>query len=153
MVRRTIPDCTGHPGVIGDSSRPPARARIFLARRSILQPPYPAAVDEIRHFGGALGRVAPGHGALAKLDGNYVLFGGGPAFSTEMVAGLRADLPRFKAAMAEWDAGTGYLNFEESTTDSRSFYDEVTHRRLSRVKARYDAGDVFRSNHPITPTR
>jgi hypothetical protein len=52
-----------------------------------------------------------------------------------MVAGLRASLPEFKAAMAPWDAGTGYLNFEETAVDSRSFYDEVTHRRLARVKA------------------
>ncbi len=108
---------------------------------------------EIRHLGGALGRVEAGHGALAKLDAGYVLFGGGPAFSPEMVTGLRAALPRFKDAMAEWDAGTGYLNFEESTVDSRSFYDEVTHRRLSRIKAQIDAGDLFRSNHPIKPAR
>jgi hypothetical protein len=108
---------------------------------------------EIRHLGGALGRVEAGHGALAKLDADYVLFGGGPAFSPEMVTGLRAALPRFKDAMAEWDAGTGYLNFEESTVDSRSFYDEVTHRRLSRIKAQIDAGDLFRSNHPIEPAR
>ena len=106
---------------------------------------------EIRHFGGALGRSEPGHGALGKLDGDYALFGLGPAFSPEMVAGLQAELPRFKAALAEWDAGTGYLNFEESSADSRSFYDEVTHRRLSRIKARVDAGDLFRSNHPIEP--
>ena len=106
---------------------------------------------EIRHLGGALGRVEAGHGALAKLDGGYLLFGGGPAFSPEMVAGLHAALPRFKAAMADWDAGTGYLNFEESSVDSRAFYDEVTHRRLSRIKAQVDAGDLFRSNHPIKP--
>jgi hypothetical protein len=106
---------------------------------------------EIRHLGGALGRVEPGHGALGKLDGGYLLFGGGPAFTPEMVAGLQAQLPRFKAAMADWDAGAGYLNFEESTADSRSFYDEVTHRRLSHIKARVDADDLFRSNHPIAP--
>jgi hypothetical protein len=106
---------------------------------------------EIRHLGGALRRSEPGHGALGKLEAGYLLFGGGPAFTPEMVAGLKAELPRFKAAMAEWDAGTGYLNFEESTADSRSFYDEVTHRRLSRIKARVDAGDLFRSNHPIKP--
>jgi hypothetical protein len=79
------------------------------------------------------------------------MFGGGPAFAPEMVAGLKAELPRFKDAMAEWDAGTGYLNFEETPVDSRSFFDEVTHRRLGHIKARVDAGDLFRSNHPIKP--
>ena len=106
---------------------------------------------EIRHLGGALGVAQPGHGALAQLDASYLLFGAGLAASPEMIAGLNAALPVFKAAMARWDAGTGYLNFEETAVDSRSFYDEVTHRRLARVKAQVDPRDMFRSNHPIKP--
>jgi FAD/FMN-containing dehydrogenase len=106
---------------------------------------------EIRHLGGALGRVEPGHGALASLEADYILFGGGLAASPEMVAGLQAALPPFKAAMAEWDAGRGYLNFEESSVSSRSFYDEVTHRHLRRIKAQVDPADMFMSNHPIAP--
>ena len=93
----------------------------------------------------------PGHGALATLEAAYLLFGAGMAASPEMVAGLQAALPRFKDAMAQWDAGRGYLNFEETTVDSRSFYDEVTHRRLRRIKTQVDPGDIFRSNHPIAP--
>jgi Berberine and berberine like len=106
---------------------------------------------EIRHLGGALGAVRPGHGALASLEAAYLFFGGGLAATPEMVAGLQAELPRFKAAMAPWDAGRGYLNFEESSVSSRAFYDEVTHRRLARIKAQVDPGDVFLSNHPIRP--
>ena len=106
---------------------------------------------EIRHLGGALGVAQPGHGALARLDASYLLFGAGLAASPEMVAGLRASLPEFKAAMAPWDAGTGYLNFEENAVDSRSFYDELTHRRLARVKAQVDPRDMFRANHQIKP--
>ena len=67
-----------------------------------------------------------------------------------MVAGLQAALPVYKAAMAEWDAGRGYLNFEESA-GSHTFYDEVTHRHLRRVKTQVDPGDIFMSNHPIAP--
>ena len=74
---------------------------------------------EIRHLGGALGEIRPGHGALASLEAGYLLFGGGLAATPEMVAGLEAALPRFKAAMAEWDAGRGYLNFEESAAGSQ----------------------------------
>ena len=51
--------------------------------------------------------------------------------------------------MAEWDAGRGYLNFEENAAGSRSFYDEVTHRHLRRIKTQVDPGDIFCSNHPI----
>ena len=71
------------------------------------------------------------------------------AATPEMVAGLKVALPAFKGAMAEWDAGRGYLNFEESAVGSRSFYDEVTHRHLRRIKAQVDPGDIFMSNHPI----
>jgi FAD/FMN-containing dehydrogenase len=106
---------------------------------------------EIRHLGGALGVAAPGNGALARLDAACLLCGVGIAGSPEMIAGLEATLPRFKAALAAWDAGRGYLNFQESTADSRSFYDELTHRRLARIKAQVDPSDVFRSNHPIKP--
>jgi Berberine and berberine like len=47
--------------------------------------------------------------------------------------------------------GRGYLNFEESAAGSRSFFDEVTHRHLRRIKAQVDPGDSFMSNHPILP--
>jgi hypothetical protein len=106
---------------------------------------------EIRHLGGALREIRPGHGALASLEAGYLFFGGGLAATPEMVAGLEQALPLFKAAMAEWDAGRGYLNFEESTADSSSFFDEVTHRHLRRIKAQVDPGDSFVSNHPIAP--
>jgi FAD/FMN-containing dehydrogenase len=108
-------------------------------------------ISEIRHLGGALREIRPGHGALATLEAGYLFFGGGVAATPEMVAGLRAELPPFKAAMAEWDAGRGYLNFEESAAGSRSFYDEVTHRHLRRIKTQVDPGDIFMSNHPIPP--
>jgi hypothetical protein len=106
---------------------------------------------EIRHLGGALGVAKPGHGAVAKLDAAYLMFGVGIAGSPAMIAGLEATLPRFKAALAPWDAGRGYLNFEETAADSRSFYDDITHQRLRRIKAQVDPRDMFRSNHPIKP--
>jgi FAD/FMN-containing dehydrogenase len=103
---------------------------------------------EIRHLGGALGVAKPGNGALAKLDAGYMVFGGGLAIP-EIVPALRASLGAFKDAFEQWDAGTAYLNFEENTADSRSFYDELTHRRLAHIKTNVDPADIFRSNHPI----
>ena len=71
-----------------------------------------------------------------------------------MVAGPRRRRCRCSSeALAPWDAGRGYLNFEERTVDSRSFYDEVTHRHLARIKAQVDPADIFRSNHPIAPAK
>jgi FAD/FMN-containing dehydrogenase len=108
---------------------------------------------EIRHLGGALGVATPGHGAIAKLDGAYMAFGVGIAGSPQMITALESSLSIFKAALASWDAGRGYLNFQESEADSRLFYDEVTHRRLARLKAHVDPRNMFRSNHPIEPAR
>ena len=113
----------------------------------------PLLLAELRHLGGALAVAAAGHGAQPTLDAAYLAFGAGIAATPEMVAGLEAALPVFKEALAPWDAGRGYLNFEERTVDSRSFYDEVTHRHLARIKARVDPADIFRSNHPIAPAK
>ena len=111
----------------------------------------PLLLAELRHLGGALAVATPGHGAQPTLEAAYLAFAAGIAATPEMVAGLHAALPVFKDAMAPWDAGRGYLNFEENTADSRSFYDEVTHRHLARIKAQVDPADIFRSNHPIAP--
>jgi FAD binding domain-containing protein/berberine-like enzyme len=108
----------------------------------------PLLLAEIRHLGGALGVAKPGHGALAKVDAGYLLFAAGIAVPPLLPA-LQAHLPVYKAALAPWDAGTSYLNFEETEADSRSFYDELTYRRLARIKTQYDPSDVFRANHPI----
>jgi hypothetical protein len=80
------------------------------------------------------------------------LFGGGLAIP-ELIPALQTSLPRLKAALAPWDAGHGYLNFEENPGDSRRFYDELTYRRLARIKTQVDPRDMFRSNHPIAPAR
>jgi hypothetical protein len=109
----------------------------------------PLLLAEIRHLGGALAVAKPGNGALARLDAGYLLFGAGVAIP-ELVPALHAALPAFKAALAPWDAGRGYLNFQETPTDSRAFYDELTYRRLARIKTHVDPSDMFRSNHPIT---
>jgi hypothetical protein len=108
----------------------------------------PLLLAEIRHLGGALGVAKPGNGALAKVDAAYLLFAAGIAMP-ELVPALKEALPRFKSALAAWDAGRGYLNFEETTADSRSFYDELTHRRLARIKTQVDPSDMFRANHRI----
>ena len=108
----------------------------------------PLLLAEIRHLGGALGVAKPGNGALAKVDAAYLLFAAGIAMP-ELVPALKQALPAFKAALAPWDAGRGYLNFEENAADSRLFYDELTHRRLARIKTQVDPSDMFRANHSI----
>ncbi len=110
----------------------------------------PLLSAEVRHLGGAVGRVAAGGGALASINAGFAFFAVGMAMTPEMKAAVSAHVERVTEALSPW-AGGHYLNFLESPTDAGEIYPETTHRRLRQVKARYDAGDLFLSNHPIAP--
>jgi hypothetical protein len=105
---------------------------------------------ELRQLGGAIGTPPPEHGALAKLSGAYALFAVGIPMDAEAGAAIGAHLDHLLDAMDPWDAGRRYLNFTERPADARAFFTDGTHRRLQAVKARYDAGDMFCANHPVS---
>ncbi|MEA2319278.1 MAG: hypothetical protein QOD44_3467 [Solirubrobacteraceae bacterium] len=105
---------------------------------------------ELRQLGGAIGTPPAEHGALAKLSGTFALFAVGIPMDAEAGAAIDAHLEHVLEAMDPWDAGRRYLNFTERPADARAFFTDGTHRRLQAVKARYDAGDVFCSNHPVS---
>ncbi|HEY1367930.1 MAG TPA: FAD-binding protein [Gaiellaceae bacterium] len=104
---------------------------------------------EFRQLGGALGRVAPGHGAIAGLDAGYAMFSGGVAMTPEQKTGVYVHLGRLLTALKPWDSGRTYMNFAERRTEGSRLFPELTWRRLMMIKAQYDPLDVIRSNHPI----
>jgi FAD/FMN-containing dehydrogenase len=104
---------------------------------------------EIRHLGGALARPLPGNGALSHIDASYVMFAVGIPFTPEVMAQLRVDVDRIVAALQPWSRGRSYLNFAETSTDTRTAYTSDAYARLQEVKARYDASGTARANHPI----
>jgi len=104
---------------------------------------------EVRHLGGALARIQPGHGALATIDAGFALFAVGIAMTPEMGAAVRAHVEVVRAAMAPWDAGRDYLNFTERRERGDRLFGSTTYKRLQTVKGRVDPDDVFRSNHPV----
>jgi FAD/FMN-containing dehydrogenase len=104
---------------------------------------------EIRHAGGALARKAPGAGALASIDGQFLLFAVGMAMTPEMGAAVRAHVELVQNALARWDSGRSYLNFSEKRERGERLFGDVNYRRLQAVKAAVDPDDVFRSNHPV----
>jgi FAD/FMN-containing dehydrogenase len=104
---------------------------------------------EVRHGGGALGRPAPGGGALASLDGQFLIFAVGMAMTPEMGAAVRAHVEVVQNALAPWDSGRTYLNFAEKRERGERLFGDLTYRRLQTVKAAVDPDDVFRSNHPV----
>jgi UDP-N-acetylenolpyruvoylglucosamine reductase len=105
---------------------------------------------EVRHLGGAVGRPSPRHGAVSHFDAEFLLFGVGITPGPEAYAAALADVARLVTAMEPWDAGSMYMNFSEVDLNKGKRWSDHAHHRLRRIKARYDAGDVIRSNHPVT---
>ena len=106
---------------------------------------------EVRHLGGALGRMRPGHGALATIEAGFAMFAVGMAMTPELGAAVRAHIEIVQAALASWDAGRDYLNFTERHERGERLFGSTTYRRLQIVKGKVDPEDVFRSNHPVRP--
>ncbi len=104
---------------------------------------------EIRHLGGALARPLPDNGALSHIDASYAMFAVGIPFTPEVMVQLQADVDRIVGALQPWSRGRSYLNFAESTTDTRTAYSADAYTRLQEIKARYDASGTARANHPI----
>jgi hypothetical protein len=66
---------------------------------------------ELRSLGGALGRKAPGHGARAALDGDYLMFAVGGVFAPEQYGAVLGQAEAVAEALAPWESGERYLNF------------------------------------------
>ncbi len=103
---------------------------------------------EIRHLGGALSRAGEGHGALARMPGEYLLFGVGATPTAAEVAGVRAGLTAMKAPLLHLASGT-YYNFSERPTDPSLHYPPETYAKLQRIRSHIDPDNVIRANHAI----
>jgi FAD/FMN-containing dehydrogenase len=104
---------------------------------------------ELRALGGALGRRAPGAGVRATLDGDYLMFALGAVFDPEAYDETAAQAERVSQAIAPWDAGIHYLNFEEDEADARRFYDADSWRMLRALRTHWDPNGVLLANHEI----
>jgi hypothetical protein len=111
----------------------------------------PLLMVELRQLGGALSRVTAGHGAVATIDAEFVLFMGAIAPVPEMGAAALEHAERLKAALAPWMGAGHYLNFAEYAVDTSATYGAFTYRRLRVVKGRVDRDNLIRANHAIPP--
>jgi FAD/FMN-containing dehydrogenase len=110
----------------------------------------PLLMLELRQLGGALAEAPAGAGALASIDGEYCLYGVGIVMGEGAAEAILGHLGRVREAMKPW-GGRGYLNFADQPGETAECFDEATYARLREVKTAYDAGDLFRSNHPVEP--
>jgi FAD/FMN-containing dehydrogenase len=110
----------------------------------------PIAMVQLRHMGGALGRVAPGAGARATLPGELCVVALGVTPDADAARSVHEALEWLERAVLPWRVGD-YPNFVEQPVDASRFFDAETWRRLRDVKAEYDPDDRFRGNHRIPP--
>ncbi len=104
---------------------------------------------ELRQLGGALGRPAPGAGALPQLDGGFLLYALGLAMTPEMAADSRRWADVAVAAAAPWANGATYLNFADDPVDVATAFTPQRWTRLQQVLARTDPRGTFRAQHPV----
>jgi hypothetical protein len=106
---------------------------------------------ELRQAGGALGRTAPGAGAVATLPGEFAFFAVG-MITPEIAEKTRADLDRVAAAMSPYGAGH-YLNFVEEKSDPAGFFPSTVATRLAAARDTYDPTRLMQANHEIGAAR
>lgn len=71
-------------------------------------------------------------------------------FAPETYGQALARVNGLSDAMSPWDAGTRYLNFEESVVDALLFYDDDDGRRALRaLRTHWDPNGLFLANHEI----
>jgi FAD/FMN-containing dehydrogenase len=114
-----------------------------------IQPGSPVLFGELRHLGGAVGRVPEGSGAAGRLEGEFLMFGAALVMDEESARTCQAALARFVDALAPYATGKQYLNFVEQPADSASLYEDESYARLRAVRAAVDPAGRMVGNHPI----
>ena len=109
----------------------------------------PFISSEIRHLGGAVGRPAPGGGALSHLDGEGAMFVIGVPMHPEHHELLVRDVTRVQSAMAAFGHGRLYRNFTEEQTSAGDFHDDDRLARLRATRRRVNPATQIAANHPI----
>ena len=110
----------------------------------------PIVLLQLRHMGGALARTEPEAGARATLPGEISMIALGVVEDEAGAVAVDEAIAKVRSALAPHRVGD-YPNFVEHPTDASEFFDDVTWRRLRKVKAAYDPADVFKGNHHVPP--
>jgi hypothetical protein len=106
----------------------------------------PLLFAELRHLGGALGRRAPGGGALDHIAAGFSLTGVGVPMGP-LADALPEALAALEAAGAHQAAGA-YANFTE-TEGPEALFPPAVLARLRAIKDAVDPQDRIHANHPV----
>jgi hypothetical protein len=109
----------------------------------------PLLLAEFRHLGGALRRSAEDHGALDKLDAEFVMLGIGMLMDPALRQPITSALDTLADAVEPWAAEGGYFNYAERPCEVDAILPPETCKRLAEVKRRWDPEDVILANHSV----
>ena len=116
--------------------------------------PCPLTITEVRHVGGAVGRVSEGENAYEFRSGQWLLDIVAFVPSPEIHAAVKGHLAAFKGALAPQLADGVYMNFldgEEAHQMTGHAFGGQKFERLTEIKTRYDPGNLFRFGYRIEP--
>ena len=110
------------------------------------QGPPPLMITEVRHVGGAKGRVDTGGSAIGHRDTELVLQLVGMTPTPEIYGFVRGHMDQFLAALAGHEDGS-YPNFiegDESRARLEEGYPPETYEQLRALKEQIDPDNLFR---------
>jgi FAD/FMN-containing dehydrogenase len=136
----------GHHGVINEL---PDEAIDAFYEAAGPESDSPLLLAELRHLGGALARSAEKGGALAKLDGEFVMLGIGMLMDPAMREPIEGQLDKLSEALKPWATDGGYFNYAERPCDVDKILPADICERLSHVKRSWDPDDLIRANHSL----
>ncbi|HKN92848.1 MAG TPA: FAD-binding oxidoreductase [Thermoleophilaceae bacterium] len=107
---------------------------------------------EVRHCGGAMAQGG-GDGAQANADAKFMLFGVGLTPTEEIAEAVRSHVRVVLDTLSPWRAEYDYFNLREEAAGAEEVLPAESYRRLREIKARYDAGEMIVTGHPVRPAR
>ena len=104
-------------------------------------------VAELRQLGGALTCPDPDGGALACVDGEFLVLGLGLDEDPATWPGMREDAARMLAALVPWTTEREYLPMLDDVSDPRKAYPPEVYARLTTLRRAVDPTGLFVGQH------
>jgi FAD/FMN-containing dehydrogenase len=116
--------------------------------------PSPLAFVEVRHAGGAIGRLNPDVSAYGNRDAELSMVMVGMAPTADTYQRLVDYTDRLKGELSSALSGGVYMNFLDGAEAQKRIHDALGpggYERLARLKARVDPENLFRFSQNIVP--
>lgn len=118
--------------------------------------PSPLVFAEVRHAGGAIGRVAEGTAVYGNRQAEFVLSLVGVSPTAEAHRQLVTYVEELKAGLRPWLTGGVYMNFIDGVESQQRIRDGLAaggYERLAKLKAQYDPDNRLRYSFNVAPDR